>query len=117
LKTHVLGIEYWMRPRNGLDSINGQLPGSFPPDARYLIGVSGRRDSVVLLHRPFDLGYRKLIVCHFNHRLRGRETFIHWQAGLRKHTTGLLLKGRQGHGNTLGSHAADRNPAPRRAGS
>jgi hypothetical protein len=78
-----LGIQYWMRRRNGLDSINAQLPGSFPPDARYLIGVSGGRDSVVLLRRPFDLGYRKLIVCHFNHRLRRRETFIHWQARLR----------------------------------
>jgi tRNA(Ile)-lysidine synthase len=54
--------------------INPQLLGSFPPDSRYLIGVSGGRDSVVLLHRLLDLGYCKLIVCHLNHQLRGRSS-------------------------------------------
>src|SRR5436190_1054715 len=44
----------------------------FPPGARYLIGVSGGRDSVVLLDAIADLDYRKLIVCHFDHQLRGR---------------------------------------------
>src|SRR4029453_17902678 len=44
----------------------------FPPDARYLVGVSGGRDSVVLLHWLTDLGYKRLIVCHLNHQLRGR---------------------------------------------
>ena len=44
----------------------------FPPRRRYLIGVSGGRDSVALLHWLVDLGYRKLIVCHLNHQLRGR---------------------------------------------
>ena len=43
----------------------------FPPGARYLIGVSGGRDSIALLHCMVDLGYRKLIVCHFDHQLRG----------------------------------------------
>jgi len=47
---------------------------SFSPDARYLIGVSGGRDSVALLHWLVDLGYRKLIVCHFDHQLRGRSS-------------------------------------------
>src|SRR5438876_7337610 len=47
---------------------------SFSPDARYLIGVSGGRDSVALLHWLVDLGYRKLIVCHFDHHLRGRSS-------------------------------------------
>jgi tRNA(Ile)-lysidine synthase len=42
----------------------------FPPDARYLIGVSGGRDSVTLLDALVDLGYKKLIVCHLNHKLR-----------------------------------------------
>jgi tRNA(Ile)-lysidine synthase len=46
----------------------------FPRHHRYLIGVSGGRDSVALLHRLIDLGYRKLIVCHLNHQLRGRSS-------------------------------------------
>jgi tRNA(Ile)-lysidine synthase len=45
---------------------------SLPNDRRYLIGVSGGRDSVALLHWLLDQGYRKLIVCHFEHGLRGR---------------------------------------------
>lgn len=44
----------------------------FPPDAPYLIGVSGGRDSVTLLHHLIDAGYRKLVVCHLNHHLRGK---------------------------------------------
>ena len=54
--------------------INPQLLGSFPPDSRYLIGVSGGRDSIVLAHRLLDLGYCKLTVCHLNHQLRGRSS-------------------------------------------
>jgi tRNA(Ile)-lysidine synthase len=46
----------------------------FPPDGRYLIGVSGGRDSVALLHWLHECGYRKLIVCHLNHQLRGRSS-------------------------------------------
>jgi tRNA(Ile)-lysidine synthase len=46
----------------------------FPPDARYLVGVSGGRDSIALLHWLISLGYRNLIVCHLNHRLRGRSS-------------------------------------------
>jgi len=44
----------------------------FPPHCRYLIGVSGGRDSVALLHWLISFGYERLIVCHLNHRLRGR---------------------------------------------
>jgi tRNA(Ile)-lysidine synthase len=40
----------------------------------YLIGVSGGRDSVALFHWLINLGYRKLIVCHLNHQLRGRSS-------------------------------------------
>src|SRR6266700_12061 len=58
-----------MKPPN----INSRLSRGFPPDARYLIGVSGGRDSVALLHWLIDLGYKKLIVCHLNHQLRGRS--------------------------------------------
>ena len=46
----------------------------FPPRCRYLIGVSGGRDSVALLHWLVELGYRKLIVCHLDHQLRGRSS-------------------------------------------
>src|SRR5947199_1633263 len=48
----------------------------FPPGARYLIGVSGGRDSIALLHCMVDLDYRKLIVCHFDHQLRGRSSEV-----------------------------------------
>jgi len=47
---------------------------TFPLDGRYLIGVSGGRDSVALLHWLMNLGYKKLIVCHLNHQLRGRSS-------------------------------------------
>src|SRR5262245_20248567 len=46
----------------------------FPTDEKYLIGVSGGRDSVALLQHLIDSGYKRLIVCHLNHRLRGRES-------------------------------------------
>src|SRR5439155_2350805 len=46
----------------------------FPRRRRYLIGVSGGRDSVALLHWLVDLGYHKLIVCHLDHQLRGRSS-------------------------------------------
>ncbi|MGI9087895.1 MAG: tRNA lysidine(34) synthetase TilS [Chthoniobacterales bacterium] len=51
---------------------DASLLRDFPNDARYLIGVSGGRDSVALLHWLQALGYRKLIVCHLEHGLRGR---------------------------------------------
>jgi tRNA(Ile)-lysidine synthase len=54
--------------------INPRLSRDFPPEARYLIGVSGGRDSVALLHWLVNLGYQKLIVCHLNHELRGRSS-------------------------------------------
>src|SRR4030095_14633669 len=47
---------------------------AFPRNRRYLIGVSGGRDSVALRHWLVNLGYKKLIVCHLNHRLRGRSS-------------------------------------------
>src|SRR3984893_14997357 len=36
-----------------------------------LIGFSGGRDSVALLHQLVDLGYRRLVICHLDHQLRG----------------------------------------------
>jgi tRNA(Ile)-lysidine synthase len=52
-------------------NVSSRLSRDFPPDGRYLIGVSGGRDSVALLHCLVNLGYQKLIVCHLNHQLRG----------------------------------------------
>ena len=46
----------------------------FPPDGRYLVGVSGGRDSIALLDWLLDRGYKKLIACHLNHQLRGRSS-------------------------------------------
>lgn len=43
----------------------------FPVGKRYLVGVSGGRDSVALLHLLHRLGYKKLVVCHLNHGIRG----------------------------------------------
>jgi len=54
--------------------IKTKLLPRFPPDARYLIAVSGGRDSVALLQWLVSLGYERLIVCHLNHRLRGRSS-------------------------------------------
>ena len=54
--------------------IKTELLRSFPRDAHYLIGVSGGRDSVALLHWLIQIGYKKLIVCHLNHQLRGRSS-------------------------------------------
>ena len=54
--------------------LNESLLRRFPPKHRYLVGVSGGRDSVALLHLLVDLGYRDLIVCHLNHQLRGRAS-------------------------------------------
>jgi len=45
-----------------------------PAGQRYLIGVSGGVDSVVLLHELLAAGYRKLVVCHLDHQLRGRTS-------------------------------------------
>lgn len=44
------------------------------PEAPVLIGVSGGRDSVVLLCAMVSLGWKGLVVGHLNHALRGRES-------------------------------------------
>lgn len=44
------------------------------PDRKALLGLSGGRDSVALLHLLLAAGHRDLVVCHLNHRLRGRES-------------------------------------------
>jgi tRNA(Ile)-lysidine synthase len=57
-------------------STGSRVSRDFPPDARYLIGVSGGRDSVALLHWLISVGYERLIVCHLNHRLRARSSDV-----------------------------------------
>ncbi|MBV9127811.1 MAG: tRNA(Ile)-lysidine synthetase, partial [Verrucomicrobia bacterium] len=39
-------------------------------EQRCLVGVSGGRDSVALLHLLLEHGYHRLIVCHLDHGLR-----------------------------------------------
>jgi tRNA(Ile)-lysidine synthase len=54
--------------------LDPRLVVSFPPAQRYLVGVSGGRDSVVLLHQLTNAGYRRLVVCHLDHQMRGRAS-------------------------------------------
>lgn len=44
------------------------------PEGKALLGISGGRDSVVLLHLLLAAGHRDLVLCHLNHRLRGAES-------------------------------------------
>lgn len=41
---------------------------------RYLVGVSGGADSVALIHLLVEKGFRNLVICHLDHRLRGRQS-------------------------------------------
>jgi tRNA(Ile)-lysidine synthase len=54
--------------------LNISLLQQFPSNQRYLIGVSGGRDSVALLDSLVDHGFKNLVVCHLNHQLRGRAS-------------------------------------------
>src|SRR5260370_3917565 len=46
----------------------------FSAEAVLRVGGSGGRDAIVLLHRIIQAGYKNLIVCHLDHRLRGRSS-------------------------------------------
>jgi tRNA(Ile)-lysidine synthase len=46
------------------------MNAGFLPEESCLIGVSGGRDSVALLHQLHAAGFRQLIVCHLDHALR-----------------------------------------------
>ena len=62
---------------SGMDSLNVALRsalGNWPSHQRYLIGVSGGVDSVVLLRTLVDNGYRKLVIGHLDHSLRGKTS-------------------------------------------
>jgi tRNA(Ile)-lysidine synthase len=63
------------RPKTkDLIEVNRSLLRDLPPNQPYLVGVSGGRDSVALLHYLVQRGYKKLTVCHLNHLLRGRAS-------------------------------------------
>ncbi|MGE9266674.1 MAG: tRNA lysidine(34) synthetase TilS, partial [Verrucomicrobiales bacterium] len=49
------------------------LRASLDPARTYLLGLSGGRDSVALLHLLHQQGFAKIIPCHLNHQLRGAE--------------------------------------------
>jgi tRNA(Ile)-lysidine synthase len=58
----------------------------WPRDGRYLVGVSGGLDSMVLWHALREAGYRGLVVVHIDHGLRGAESaadaeFVRAEAG------------------------------------
>ena len=60
--------------QNRLSDLLEQLStalAAWPPRKKYLVAVSGGRDSMALLFALNFLGYRKLVVCHLNHHLRG----------------------------------------------
>jgi tRNA(Ile)-lysidine synthase len=46
----------------------------FAPEERCLVGVSGGRDSVALLHQLHAAGFPDLIVCHLDHGFRAEST-------------------------------------------
>lgn len=50
--------------------IHANLPDGLDVQAPFLIGVSGGRDSIALLHWLHSLGFKQLIVCHLDHALR-----------------------------------------------
>jgi len=65
-----------------MQSLNYILPEK---DQTLLVAVSGGRDSMALLHQLHSSGWKKLIVCHVNHMLRGAdsdadEVFVNKQA-------------------------------------
>lgn len=62
-----------MRSRDFLLLVEKELR-DFPVTRRYLIGVSGGRDSITLLHLLLGFGYEKLVICHLNHQLRGEAS-------------------------------------------
>ena len=59
-------------PRARELTVDLQVLARFPPTQRAMIGVSGGRDSAALLHWLLSRGYPKLIVCHLDHKLRGK---------------------------------------------
>lgn len=58
-----------MSPATGLRE--ALAAAELPRSGRFLLGVSGGRDSMALLHALSGFGQKRFTVCHLNHRLRG----------------------------------------------
>lgn len=71
-------------------------PTRWPLRRKYLVGVSGGVDSVVLLRHLWEVGYRQLVVCHLDHGLRGRASRedARWTGRLAE-KLGLIFEGAQ----------------------
>jgi tRNA(Ile)-lysidine synthase len=54
--------------------IDPDILARFPSNCLHLVGVSGGRDSIALLHCLTGLEYQRLVVCHLDHQLRGRAS-------------------------------------------
>jgi len=63
-------------PHTSVVTLEGKIPWleRTPRGGRWLVGVSGGADSVALLHVLLESGFRNLVVCHLDHRLRGRAS-------------------------------------------
>lgn len=55
-------------------TFRGVVKSRWDAGSRYLVAVSGGRDSMALLHFLHGAGYRNLVVCHVNHGLRGNAS-------------------------------------------
>ena len=55
-------------------AVDWALASQVPRGSTIVVGLSGGRDSVALLHWLISVRYERLIVCHLNHRLRGRSS-------------------------------------------
>ena len=70
-----------------LESALASALAGCPRGRTYLVGVSGGRDSMALLHALKRIGFQKLVVCHLDHGLRGKlsradAAFVSKQAAL-----------------------------------
>ena len=61
-----------MRSREPIPTL--PIPGAFSPGEPQLVGVSGGRDSVALLHWLHAHGFKKVIAVHLDHRLRAESS-------------------------------------------
>lgn len=71
-KKHKKSI-FFRPPRSYFGKVKNPFT-QFPNSERYLLGISGGRDSTALLQLLVEAGFRDLILCHLNHQLRNEES-------------------------------------------